>query len=229
MREPRFISRERMEALTERILSEFGFDPHHKMIRPVPIEEIVEFHFDLHIGWEPIDHLDRDGEVMAAILPTEKRIILNETYRDLFEKKIGTYHFTLAHELGHWVLHAAGAPHLLRSRDGGCGKAVPVPSAATYYCRSPFRKPVEEVQADLFAGCLLMPRPMVERAVGQLTRMGLVQLSQLYRLADCFRVSISALSVRLTQLQLLNIDADGRVSRPGSGGSGKYEQLTLEL
>jgi len=238
----KYIALERMELLTERILADYGFDPHQKRVQSVPIEEIVEFHFDLHICWEAIDHLDRGGIVMAAILPAERRIVLNETHRELFDSKIGTYHFTLAHELGHWVLHSSGTSYRLRLHSTGpTGRAGSLTAADSlreetaepepdrpYYCRSTSRKPAEEIQADLFAECLLMPRPMMERTVGQLRKMGKIHLSHLYGLAQCFRVSISALSVRLNRLQLLHIDADGNVRRPGADPH-IHEQLTLDL
>lgn len=242
-----YISLTEMDGITERILTEFGFDPLAKRVCPVPVEEIVEFHYDLQICWEPIDRLDADGMVMAAIIPDRKQIILNETHRALFDSKIGTYHFTLAHELGHWVLHAEGQTYL---RNGDAqpewaaagakaeteagtqagaevevGAVVPQP----YFCRSSSRKPIEEVQADLFAGCLLMPRPMMERALKQLNMIGTIRLHHLYGLADCLKVSISALSVRLKQLGLLDVDREGRVNRTDRPAAPHYEQLTMDM
>jgi len=215
MKVPRFITRERMDELTQKILEDYGYNPQGKFIQPVPIEELVEFHFDLQICWEAIDHLDEGGIVMAALLPNERRIVLNETKRDLFDSKLGTYHFTLAHELGHWVLHTCETPYILRFKEIEQNRST---------------KPAEEVQADLFAGCLLLPHPMLDRAVRQLKRMGRIHLSNLYGLADCFRVSISALSVRLTQLGLLHIDSEGSVSDTNaSDRKGKYEQITLDI
>ncbi|MEF3305784.1 ImmA/IrrE family metallo-endopeptidase [Paenibacillus sp. GYB003] len=224
-----YIAREQMERITERILTDYGFDPYDKSVRPVPIEEIVEFHYDLQICWEPIDRLDEDGMVMAAIIPERRQIILNETHRDLFDRKIGTYHFTLAHELGHWVLHAAERPHL---RTGGRRSEERADeSSFVYYCRSSSRKPIEEVQADLFAGCLLMPQPMMARAVKQLAMLGSIRLRHLYGLADCLKVSVSALAVRLDQLRLLHIGRDGDIIKPGteSPTAVRYEQMTLDL
>ncbi|TMV51584.1 ImmA/IrrE family metallo-endopeptidase [Paenibacillus mesophilus] len=218
MNRPGYIAIGQMEAITEQILTDYGFDPCDKRVRPVPIEEIVEFHFDLQICWEAIDQLDTEGMVMAAIIPDRKQIILNETHRALFDSKIGTYYFTLAHELGHWVLHASGKPYL---RSGG--------ELYAYYCRSTSHKPAEEIQADLFAGCLLMPRPMMERAVKQLNMLGAIQLQHIYGLADCLKVSISALTVRLKQLRLLYVGQDGRVSRADGRMEPEYEQLTMDL
>lgn len=248
-----YITIDRMEAITERILSENGFDPHGKLVGPVPIEEIVEFHYDLQICWEAIDELDSEGMVLAAIIPDRRQIILNETHRELFDQKIGTYHFTLAHELGHWVLHASERPYLrsgaapwrngrealpgqyLRDDADGCGYASDAAflaasgEARAYYCRSMSRKPAEEIQADLFAGCLLMPRPMLARAVKQLNMRGVIQLHHIYGLAECLKVSISALSVRLKQLRLLRIGPDGSVSRENGRPASACEQLTLDL
>lgn len=223
-----YISIERMESITERILTDYGFDPYGKQVRSVPIEEIVEFHYDLQICWEAIDQLDADGIVMAAIIPDTKQIVLNETQRDLFDNKIGTYRFTLAHELGHWVLHADGKQYL-RSGIGSAGASTSGFGLNAYYCRSTSQKPAEEIQADLFAGCLLMPRPMIERAVKQLNMTGSIQLPHIYGLADCLEVSISALSVRLKQLRLLHIEEGGRISRANGKKSPVYEQLTMEL
>jgi hypothetical protein len=209
----RYITREQMDTLTERILSDFGHDAHSKVLQPVPIEELVEFYFDLQLCWEPIDHLDDGGVVLAALLPLDRRIVLNESRRELFERKPGTYHFTLAHELGHWVLHTRETPYVLRNKESG-------PEAVL--------RPAEEVQADLFAGCLLMPSPALVRAVSQLKRMGRIHLSSLYGLAEHLRVTISALTVRMAQLELLTIDRDGIVTSP-SPRTNKYEQMALDI
>jgi Zn-dependent peptidase ImmA (M78 family) len=76
------------------------------------IEEIIEFHFDLNILWDDIDHLNPEETVMAAIIPSKKMIVMNESQRPFFDKKIGTMHFTFAHELGHWVLYATDESQL---------------------------------------------------------------------------------------------------------------------
>lgn len=230
-----YISIGRMESITGQILSDYGFDPDDKRVRSVPIEEIVEFHYDLQICWEAIDRLDAEGMVMAAIIPDRKQIILNETHRDLFDNKIGTYHFTLAHELGHWVLHASDWSYLRSGGEYGPGyvRGASAPEdrggADAYYCRSTSHKPAEEIQADLFAGCLLMPRAMMVRAVKQLNMLGAIQLHHIYGLADCLKVSISALSVRLKQLRLLQIEPDGRVSRADGRNVHACEQMTMDL
>ena len=100
----RFITSDQMETITEGILAEYGYplslirNPH-----AIPIDEIVEFHYKLDIAWEPIDHFSKDELIMAAIIPSKRKVIMNESCKRLFEEKIGTMNFTMAHELGHWV------------------------------------------------------------------------------------------------------------------------------
>jgi hypothetical protein len=91
-----FITQEEMELITQGILRDYGFDLDNQSLPiAVPIDEIIEFHYNLDILWEPIDHFDPSGLVMAAIIPSDRKIIMNETCRDLFEEKIGTMHFTM--------------------------------------------------------------------------------------------------------------------------------------
>jgi Zn-dependent peptidase ImmA (M78 family) len=72
---------------------------------------------------------------------------------------LGRYHFTLAHEAGHWRLHRqlflrrANQPMLV-------AEGVERPE---YICRSSDSEPIE-YQANRFASCLLMPREMLKRS-----------------------------------------------------------------
>ena len=210
-----FITHDEMERITQGILRDYGFDFENKDIpEAVPIDEIIEFHFGLDIHWEPIDHFDPSGLVMAAIIPSDKRIIMNESCKELFEEKIGTMHFTMAHELGHWVLHVSDRENLQTSIDFNN-------SSQTFFCRSRSKKPPEEYQADLFAGSLLIPKPIIQKIMRNLKAQGNIQMKQLYWLAPMFKVSISALIVRLKQLDLLYIDDDGAIYDSKSESQGQ--------
>lgn len=213
---PRYISLDEMETITENILKDFGFLM-SDTATPVPIEEIIEFHYDLSILWEKIDHFDPSGLVMAAIIPSERKIIMNETHRELFEEKIGTMNFTFAHELGHWVLHA---------NEGDGQMALELTDSKVFYCRSVNKKPPIEFQADQFAGCLLMPRPIVNAEVQRLKSLGRIRLRHLYDLAERFGVSISALQVRLEKANLLFIDSNGNIHNSREEYHG---QMTFDL
>ncbi|OXM87536.1 ImmA/IrrE family metallo-endopeptidase [Paenibacillus rigui] len=210
-----FISLEQMEAITEKILMQYGFpiDSSDSSSIEVPVDEIIEFHFGLDIEWDVIDHFDPSGLVMAAIFPRKRKIVMNESCRDLFEEKIGTMHFTMAHELGHWVLHV--------DDEFDDQLSISIEDEEIYYCRSFSKKPPEEVQADMFAGCLLMPKPIFIQTINDLKEnTNKITFRHLYKIADMFKVTISALKVRLHSLNLLYIDDKGRIhnSREDSDG-----------
>ena len=63
--------------------------------------------------------------------------------------------FTIAHELGHWVLHRTGQQALF------CRKGAVREDDAPTTTRAPL--PVTEREANAFAAALLMPAPLVAR------------------------------------------------------------------
>jgi hypothetical protein len=72
---------------------------------------------------------------------------------------LGRYHFTLAHEAGHWRLHR----HLFQRKANQLQLLPESAERPEYICRSSDTAPIE-YQANRFASCLLMPREMVKRA-----------------------------------------------------------------
>ena len=67
---------------------------------PVPIEEIVEFDFGINIV--PVLGLQREFEVEGFLSGDLKDIYVDEY---VYTDRITRYRFTLAHEIGHIVLH----------------------------------------------------------------------------------------------------------------------------
>jgi hypothetical protein len=82
--------------------------------------------------------------------------------------------FTIAHEIGHFVLH----PARLRPERGGV-----VTEAMRF----------EEREADAFAAALLMPEPLVRQAIAE-------QGASTELLADRFQVSGKAMEIRLRRM-----------------------------
>lgn len=94
--------------------------------------------------------------------------------------------FTLAHEFGHYLLHEGISSHAdntfrINYRDGKSSKA----------------SDVDEMEANFFAACLLMPKTFLdnERAYYDVDNDDLVS-----RLADKFEVSQHAMSLRLSNV-----------------------------
>ncbi len=75
---------------------------------PVPIEEILEFDFGINIV--PVLGLQREFEVEGFTSGDLQNIYVDEY---VYSDRITRYRFTLAHEIGHIVLHR----HLYRSHQ----------------------------------------------------------------------------------------------------------------
>ena len=130
----------RAHALRERYLATFGGDE-----IPVPVEAIAEDLLGLRV--EQSSEIPYSG----MLLPAERKIVLNAAEAPRDEAPLRRFRFTIAHEVGHWVCHVAGA-----------ARAEPV------FCRA---KDISEDadrdlerEANVFAAELLMPEPAVRAA-----------------------------------------------------------------
>lgn len=202
MERNKFITLDEMSGITADILSHTGYSLQWSgSIEAVPIEDIIDIDYGLEVKWGDLDHVSAEP-VMAALYPRSRKIVLNSSFKDLFKEKYGTMMFSLAHEFGHWILHAEDKMSLqntLFEND-------------VFYCRSNVRKSRIEYQADLFAGCLLMPVEIITPLIQDMwNNAKLITWEQLYRIASEFQVSISALTTRLNQLNLVYIDSDSNI------------------
>ncbi|NLE59239.1 MAG: ImmA/IrrE family metallo-endopeptidase [Planctomycetes bacterium] len=139
------------------------YDERHGRIvgPPIPIDEIVELHLGLTLEVKDMRRLFRFGDVHGALW-MEQRVVGIDRSLDpaVHPNKRGRYHFTLAHEAGHWRLHRryyVANPY----RGELFTDNTPLPA---HVCRSSEVKKPVEWQADFFAAAILMPRPMVRTA-----------------------------------------------------------------
>jgi len=192
-----YITSEQMENLVTKILHNAGICVEwNGNISKVDIDYIIEFEYDLDIVWQDIDYLDSNGNILAAIKPSDKVIIMNESKKTLFSENMGTMNFSKAHELGHWVLHVTG--------QNDYEQLMFLPTDI-YHCRNVGKREPEEVQADMFAASILMPKGVITGAITELKKKGYVSFRELYLLKDKLEVSISALVARINTLKLLYI------------------------
>ena len=92
-----FISPVELETIAEKFLSE-----HHPTLEiPIPIEEIVEF--DLGLDIIPIPGLYRDFNIESWLSHNQRSIYVDLRQCEEMETR---YRFTLAHEVGHLLLHS---------------------------------------------------------------------------------------------------------------------------
>lgn len=125
---------------------------------PVPVELIVEQTFDLSVVYGAIDE-DPGVMILGALVPMDKRIVLNDRHADLFDQVIGPERFTLAHELGHWVYDADSPDQLPLALD-----LTDTESVFCYHRETPGideQTRIREINANGFASALLMPADLV--------------------------------------------------------------------
>jgi Zn-dependent peptidase ImmA (M78 family) len=134
------------------LLAQFAQSKGLPLRAPIPIEDIVEKHLKLTVDFDDLHSLlgvprgsGGEPDIFGAIRLETGQIFIDESLDPVKRPSIeGRYRFTLAHEGGgHWRLHRP---------------------LATVICRSSQAKERVELQADLYASCLLMPRKLVMQA-----------------------------------------------------------------
>lgn len=153
-----YLKKEVIESEAALVLAEYGREHGVVIGPPVPIDEIVELHLKLTLEMMDLQHLFGFGDVHGAIWFRSRRVGIDQHLDpDRNPAKRGRYHFTLAHEAGHWRLHRQlylrdlNQPSLFSEQD----------QKPDYVCRSSEKKKPVEWQADQFAANLLMPRDLV--------------------------------------------------------------------
>ncbi len=168
---------------------------------PVPIERIVEDVLDLNIVWDTVPERQNQS-ILATLDPCSKTVLFNESRRSLIDGTPGLYYTVLAHEAGHWVAHVDQA--LLAQQ--------PLPefdyhfNCLFHYSRT--SQEPREAEAHKFMGFLLMPSQLLSEVT---TDVDLLSWPALYGLRDLFQVTITALRIRLEQLNRLYVAEDGQI------------------
>ena len=195
----RFIYKQEIELLATDILGEMEREPNYKPQWPLDASRVAEF-LGLDVVWDTIPD-DQQGQIAARILPLERLIEINE---DIPQLKDGFAESTIAHEIGHWVLHLnpIAIERCLRLQKKGIEMKV-----EPLLCRSDITLQGIEWQAQYFASCLLMPRHKLEE-VSQ--GKDLTRWRELYHIADNLGVTISNLIHRLKDLGWIELKSKSR-------------------
>ena len=170
---------------------------------PIPVEHIVEDILGLNILWDVMPEQPK-ATVLAGLDPNSKTVVFNESRLTLIEDTPGLYNTVLGHEAGHWEAHV----------DRALINQPPLPrfdkEFACLFRGSGLGQDLKESQAHKFMGFLLMPFRLLKEAVRDVD---LLNWSNIYCLRDLFGVTVTALTVRLTKLNLLYV-ADGGLLYP---------------
>lgn len=124
---------------------------------PIPVDAILESHLELDFSIENLSALLKRTDVLGATWVKNRKISIDQsldpTQRPFTE---GRFRFTVAHEIGHWLLHK----NQLEEANSGFFETDTKPAIV---CRTQSAKEPIEWQADSFAGFLLMPKTMVQQ------------------------------------------------------------------
>ena len=119
---------------------------------PIDVEEIVEGLLDLDFEVEDLREILGMPDVLGATWLEDRLIRVDQS----LEGKEGRFAFTVAHEVGHWVLHGP----IIEMEKVTLPLFAPKPDEApkpAIVCRSRAYKQPAEWQADQFAARILMP------------------------------------------------------------------------
>ncbi len=188
-----YIADETLEELANTLLVRYEREIDLIAGPPVPVEQIADFLLELNIEWLDIPDTP-ESPILAYLQPRSKTIRLNERRLAYFEQHPGVYEYTLAHEIAHYQLHLTA-------------ETVQTEQAFIYRFKQ-MTKDRREWQAERFASYLLLPESLLLPA---LTGLDLQRWADLYRLRDQFKVSITALRIRLEMLGRLHLAANGRL------------------
>lgn len=166
-----FLPIQQIEAAADVLLARaFGDD----LPVPVDLETVL---FDVLAEEEGLAFTDqmvlghRDGEqILGRMSPFRNQIEICASLKQLGDtgRYRGRYRFTVGHEIGHWVLHR---PLHLQSRSQGSHGLFGQEGSPDHmtslhrdvFAASNSKPPPEEVQANRFAACLLVPRSALLR------------------------------------------------------------------
>lgn len=221
-----FLKPDFIEGEALKLLYEYGHTVEPVIAPPVPVAEIFECHLGFSLRYADLQKKYGDNKVLAEIYILSKKVVVDQSLEpEEHPLSEGRFNFTLAHEIGHWILHrhdviaVADVPDLF-------GETPP-----PVICRD-FSKEPHEWQADEFAAYLLMPKEFVLKEWLRFSPNGALNVSAeiqekrsrfrmlpdekdpicdiVRQIAPVFHVSLQAMQLRLRHLHLLDFNKPER-------------------
>lgn len=156
---------------------------------PVDLDKVAKT-LGVEVHYDPLeDHISG----VLIIRSGERHALINGAHHPNRRR------FSLAHELGHLVLHDSKGDRLFIDEGVRLYQRIGAASDSAYVRPGSHTTPIEEKEANMFASAVLMPKALVEAATVQLD---LDLETDVAHLARQFQVSEQAMSIRLHQLGL---------------------------
>jgi hypothetical protein len=183
---------------------------------PLSAEHILDVALADELGsvlWEVLPEAP-GTTVLGCLDQSSKTIILNESRRSLLLDTPGLINTTIAHEIGHWQLHADRSHTGQTMLPGFESLSPPDTQSATDYW--------DEKNAHRFMGNLLMPHELL---CPPALEEGLSNWRGLYVLREQFDVTITALKIRLEELGFTYVDENGKFHGSRAEAAGQQRAL----
>lgn len=153
-----FIPDGKIEKAAEKLLEEYGREAGPVLLPPVPVEEILENHLHYNLDFDDLGKILGAEGALGATWPEERSVYVDSSLDPARKPGAeGILRFTVAHEVGHIVLHGADEPVDADQTD----LFPPGDSAPRPLCRAKGERSPREIQADRFAAALLMPKAFI--------------------------------------------------------------------
>lgn len=163
-------------------------------IVPIDIERVMEKDFNLTLDFQSLhpegiilgetifyqccrEVFHYEGSVKKELISVHEGTVLIEEGLPMMEAR---YRFTLAHELGHWVLHQN---FYNTTTNRACRSYRKQQIISSHYQA---KSPIEwtEWQADTFAGAILMPRSAMRESLKQFLKDNALSWKELSNFSD---------------------------------------------
>ncbi len=163
----------------------YGF-PNHP---PVPVEMIARALFGLQVSNCKLGQL---GKSTTCALAIDDREILVDERCGRNQRNFG-----IAHEIGHWVLHTEH-PSFLNPVWGSQPEIINRMLGSNQATKKTRATALQGVEGNRFAAALLIPHPFL---LTEAKRIGVINAGAVIKLAKIFHVSISAMLLRIEELE----------------------------
>ena len=233
----RILRNQEIEEIAQSRLAELQRELGRPLSPPIPIDLIAEQVLGFDFLWEPIDELPGE-KIFGGLIAKKRLIVINENRKELFAEKPGLERSTKGHEMGHWDLFIdkgsldhptlfdvdGDGPFAFRSSPAGDVAIIKMldrdreGQELLRKIQSRADEPDETRAVNRYAAALSMPVDLIRAEALKIDR---THWPNLYRLAEKYEVTISALRVRLEQLGLLFVDEQGKLYESRDAASGQ--------
>jgi hypothetical protein len=213
----KFYPAKTVERLASELLARYQNRTSRPLAFPVSAEQILDSVLGDELNsplWDSIPE-PPGHTILAGLAPMQRLIVLNDTRKSLLLETAGLLNTTIAHEIGHWILHVDRTlidqpvlPGFQYQLEFNCARG----DASSW----------DEKNAHRFMGYLLMPSDLLAPAVNGAD---LASWRGLYDLREQLDVTITALKIRLEELGLVYVDRHGAFHHSREEALGQHRLL----